>query len=114
MIKKNKEIKELKEENSKLKQMVIMWKQKFFDIINFIGKKIFNKHDREKYTDVTTDLFENDLIEYKTYDSIREDYDYSVKKNKNKDDLYAIQREMQENFKIPFFERKTLFKMLLK
>jgi len=87
IIKKNNEIKELKEENNKLKQMVIKWKQKFFDIINFIGNKIFNKHDREKYMDVATDLFENDLIEYKTYDSIREDYEYSVKKDKNKDDF---------------------------
>ena len=75
IVKKNTEIKELKEENNKLKQMVIKWKQKYFDIINFIGNKIFNKHDRKKYMDVTTDLFENDLIEYKTYDSIREDYE---------------------------------------
>ena len=41
----------------------------------------------QKYMDVATDLFENDLIEYKTYDLIREDYDYSVKKDKNKDDF---------------------------
>ena len=85
--KKNKEIKELKEENNKLKQMVIKWKQKFFGIINFISNKIFNKHDREKYMDITTDLYENSLIEYKTYDSIREDYEYSVKKDKNRDDI---------------------------
>ena len=85
--KKNNEINELKEENSKLKQMVIKWKQKFFNIINFISNKIFNKHDREKYMVVTTDLFENDLIEYKTYDSIREDYEYSIRKDKNKDDF---------------------------
>ena len=57
------------------------------DIINFISNKIFNKHDREKYMDVATDLYENDLLEYKTYDSIREDYDYSVKKDKNKDNF---------------------------
>ena len=57
------------------------------DIINFISNKIFNKHDREKYMDVSTDLYENDLLEYKTYDSIREDYDYSVKKDKNKDNF---------------------------
>ena len=37
--------------------------------------------------DVTTDLYENDLIEYKTYDSIREDYEYSKEKEKNKDDF---------------------------
>ena len=36
--------------------------------------------------DVANDLYANDLIEYKTYDSIREDYDYSVKKD-NKDDF---------------------------
>jgi hypothetical protein len=77
----------LKEENNKLKQMVIKWKQKFFDIINFISNKMFKKKDREKYMDVVADLFENDLIEYKTYDSIREDYEYSVKKDKNKDDF---------------------------
>ena len=41
---------------------------------------MFKKKDIEKYMDVVTDLYENDLIEYKTYDSIREDYDYSVKK----------------------------------
>ena len=87
IVKKNNKIKELKEENNKLKQMVINWKQKFFDIINFISNKIFNKHDREKYMDVTTDLLENDLIEYKTYDSIRADYEYSVKKDKNRDDF---------------------------
>ena len=85
--KKNNEIEELKEENSKLKQMVIKWKQKLFDIINFISNKMFNKKDREKYMDVATDLYENDLIEYKTYDSIREDYEYSIKKDKNKDDF---------------------------
>ena len=87
IVKKNNEIKELKEENNKLKQMVINWKQKFFDIINFIGNKMFKKKDREKYMDIATDLYENDLIEYKTYDSIREDYDYSVKKDKNKADF---------------------------
>lgn len=87
IVKKNNKIKELKEENNKLKQMVIKWKQKFSDIINFIGNKIFNKHDREKYMDVTIDLFESDLIEYKTYDSIREDYEYSIRKDKNKDDF---------------------------
>ena len=64
-----------------------MWKQKFSNIINFISNKIFNKQDREKYMDVTTDLYENDLIEYKTYDSIREDYEYSVKEDKNKYDF---------------------------
>ena len=84
--KKNNEINELKEENSKLKQMVIKWKQKFFDI-NFISNKMFKKKDREKYMDFATDLYENDLIEYKTYDSIREDYEYSVKKENNKDDF---------------------------
>ena len=57
------------------------------DIINFISNKIFNKHDREKYMDVATDLYENDLIEYKTYDSIKEDYEYSVKKDKNRDNF---------------------------
>ena len=34
--------------------------------------------------DASKQTFENDLIEYKTYDSIREDYEYSVK---NKDDF---------------------------
>lgn len=85
--KKNNEIKELKEENNKLKQMVINWKQKFFDIINFIADKMFKKKEREKYMDVANDLYANDLIEYKTYDSIREDYEYSIKKDKNKDDF---------------------------
>ena len=84
--KKNNEINELKEENSKLKQMVIKWKQKFFDI-NFISNKMFKKKDREKYMDFATGLYENDLIEYKTYDSIREDYEHGVKKDKNKDDF---------------------------
>ena len=37
--------------------------------------------------DVATDLYENDLIEYKTYDSIKEDYEYSVKKDKNRDNF---------------------------
>lgn len=87
IVKNNKEIKELKEENNKLKQMVIKWKQKFFDIINFISNKMFKKKDREKYMDVANDLYANDLIEYKTYDSIREDYEYSIKKDKNKDDF---------------------------
>ena len=68
-----------------LKQMVIHWKNKFNDIINFINNKIFKKNDREKYMDVATDLYENNLIEYKTYDSIKEDYDYSIKKDKNRD-----------------------------
>ena len=70
-----------------LKQMVIHWKNKFNDIINFINNKIFKKKAREKYMDVATDLYESDLIEYKTYDSIRENYDYSVKKDKNRYDF---------------------------
>ena len=37
--------------------------------------------------DVATDLYENDLMEYKTYDSIRNDYNYSVKKDKKRDDF---------------------------
>ena len=48
---------------------------------------MFKKKDREKYMDIATDLYENDLIEYKTYDLIREDYEYSIKKDKNKDDF---------------------------
>lgn len=67
--------------------MVIKWKQKFFDIINFISNIMFKIKDREKYMGVATNFYENDLIEYKTYDSIREDYEYSVKKDKNKDDF---------------------------
>lgn len=85
--KEKEEKEELRNENSMLKQMVIHWKNKFNDIINFISNKVFKKQDREKYMDVATDLYENDLIEYKTYDSIREDYEYSVKKDKNRDDF---------------------------
>ncbi|MBQ3021562.1 MAG: hypothetical protein IJD92_05010 [Bacilli bacterium] len=48
---------------------------------------MFKIKDREKYMGVATNFYENDLIEYKTYDSIREDYEYSVKKDKNKDDF---------------------------
>ena len=85
--KEKEEKEELRNENSMLKQMVIHWKNKFNDIINFINNKIFKKNDREKYMDVATDLYENDLIEYKTYDSIREDYYYSIKKDKKRDDF---------------------------
>ena len=70
-----------------LKQMVIHQKNKFNNIINFINNKIFKKNDREKYMDVATDLYENDLIEYKTYNSIRENFDYSIKKDKKRDDF---------------------------
>ena len=48
---------------------------------------MFKKKDREIYMDVATDLFKNNLIEYKIYDSIREDYECSVKKENNKDDF---------------------------
>ena len=57
--------------------------------------------------DVATDLYENDLIEYKTYDSIRGDYEYSVKKDKNKDVLKLECKIV--NFKIKFLAILTKY-----
>ncbi|MGN1298534.1 MAG: hypothetical protein ACI4UE_00905 [Candidatus Scatovivens sp.] len=55
---KDKQIKDLKEENLSLRQSLSFWKDKFLKVISFIRDKLFGKEkEREKYMDVTEDLY---------------------------------------------------------
>ena len=60
---KDKQIKDLKEENLSLRQSLSFWKDKFLKIISFIKDKLFGKEkEREKYMDVAEDLYSKKLL----------------------------------------------------
>src|SRR5574344_203205 len=89
--KKNNQIDDLKDENKILKGQLEFWKNKFNKIINFIKDKIFHKKDRDKYYDVSVDLYEHGIIDSNTIYDLKDTYDWNKeqdsRKSKNKDDF---------------------------
>ena len=74
---KDKQIKDLKEENLSLRQSLAFWKDKFLKIISFIKDKLFGKEkEREKYMDVAEDLYSKKIIEEDTFENLQDTYEF--------------------------------------
>ena len=54
-----------------------MWKDKFVDLIRLIKDKLLSRKDRDKYYDVSVDLYEKDIIPEETFDKLQDDYEWS-------------------------------------
>ena len=66
-----------------VKKKLEYWKDKFEKIINHISDKVqrlFGYKGKEKYQDITNDLYMNDIIDKKEYNKINGE--------KEKDDFY--------------------------
>ena len=75
---KDKQIKDLKEENLSLRQSLSFWKDKFLKVISFIKDKLFGKEkEREKYMDVAEDLYSKKIIEEDTFEDLQDTYEFS-------------------------------------
>lgn len=87
---KDKEIKELKEENHSLKNALEFWKDKFLRVISLIKNKLFGKEkEREKYFDVSKDMYAKGIIKDDTFQDMKETYIFSKEhddRQKDKDD----------------------------
>lgn len=82
---KENEIKDLEEENFSLRKHLKHFQNLFDRLINFIKHKLFNQKDRDKYYDVSLDLYNNDIISEDTMQELQDDYDYSIKDDYQKD-----------------------------
>lgn len=75
---KDKQIKDLKEENLSLRQSLSFGKDKFLKVISFIKDKLFGKEkEREKYMDVAEDLYSKKIIEEDTFEDLQDTYEFS-------------------------------------
>ena len=87
---KDKEIEELKEENHSLKTTLEFWKDKFLRVMSLIKDKLFGKEkEREKYFDVSKDLYKKGIIKEDTFEELKNTYKFSKEHNsrdKEKDD----------------------------
>ena len=88
---KDKEIKELKEENHSLRDTLEFWKDKFLRVISLIKNKLFGREkEREKYMDVSEDLYRNGIIKTDTFEDLKDTYIFSKEhdnKEKDRDDF---------------------------
>lgn len=87
---KDKQIKDLKEENLSLRQSLSFWKDKFLKIISIIKDKLFGKErEREKYMDVAEDLYSKKIIEEDTFEDLQDNYEFSKNHDyeRDKDDF---------------------------
>lgn len=89
---KDKQIKDLKEENLSLRQSLSFWKDKFLKVISFIKDKLFGKgKGRENYMGVAEDLYSKKIIEEGTFEDLQVTYEFSKNhdydKEKNDFDL---------------------------
>src|SRR5574344_74289 len=89
--KKDKQIDDLKDENKMLRGQLELWKNKFNKVINFIKDRLFHRKDRDKYYDVSADLYEHGIIDSDTIYDLKDTYDWNKeqdeRKSKNKDDF---------------------------
>lgn len=81
---KDDEIKELKEENNVLKTSLENLQRLFDKLIKFLKDRMFNKKEKDKYYDMSYELYKRDIIGRDDMLKIKDNYD---KKDKNKDDL---------------------------
>ncbi len=86
---KDKEIEELKEENHSLKTTLEFWKDKFLRVMSLIKDKLFGKEkEREKYFDVSKDLYKKGIIKEETFNELKDKYNFNKEHdNKGKDDF---------------------------
>ena len=86
---KTKEIKELEEENYSLREKLEFWKDKFLSVINLIRDKLFGRGKvRDKYRDVSIDLYSKGIISDETFEDLKETYVFSKEHDsKDKDDF---------------------------
>ena len=87
---KDKQIKDLKEENLSLRQSLSFWKDKFLKVISFIRDKLFGKEkEQEKYMDVAEDLYSKKIIEEDTFEGLQNTYEFSKNHDyeRDKDDF---------------------------
>lgn len=86
---KDKKIEELKEENHSLKNKLEFWKDKFLRVMSLIKDKLFAKEkEREKYFDVSKDLYKKGIIKENTFNELKEKYNFSKEHDdKGKDDF---------------------------
>ena len=83
---KNKEIKELKNDNKHLQEMVDYFKNLFSRLVKFIKNKMFGKDkEREDYWRVSKDMYEHGIFSDDTIESIKEDYIWNKENDKHKD-----------------------------
>lgn len=87
----DKEINELKEENNSLKDSLRYFKNQFNKLIRFLKDKMFYKKDRDKYYDMSYELYSKDIIENEDMLEIKEALDYSIKNDsKNRDNDFEL------------------------
>lgn len=86
---KDKEIEELKEENHSLKITLEFWKDKFLRVMSLIKDKLFGKEkEREKYFDVSKDLYKKGIIKEDTFNELKDKYNFNNEyDDKGKDDF---------------------------
>ena len=83
---KNKEIKELKNDNKHLEEMVDYFKNLFRRLVKFIKNKMFGKEkEREDYWKVSKDMYEHGIFSDETIESIKDDYVWNKENDKHKD-----------------------------
>lgn len=81
---KDEEINKLKEENNLLKSSLETLQKIFDRLIKFLKDRMFNKKEKDKYYDMSYELYKRDIIGKDDMLDIKDNYD---KKDKNKDDL---------------------------
>ena len=83
---KNKEIKELKNDNKHLQEMVDYFKNLFRRLVKLIKNKMFGKEkEREDYWKVSKDMYEHGIFSDETIESIKDDYVWNKENDKHKD-----------------------------
>ena len=81
---KDEEINKLKEENNLLKTSLENLQRLFDKLIKFLKDRMFNKKEKDKYYDMSYELYKRDIIGKDDMLEIKDNYD---KKDKNKDDF---------------------------
>ena len=81
---KNEKIDELKDENNLLKTSLESLQRLFDKLIKFLKDRMFNKKEKDKYYDMSNELYKRDIIGKDDMLEIKDNYD---KKEKNKDDF---------------------------
>ena len=80
--KKDDEINELKEENNLLKTSLENLQRLFDKLIKFLKDIMFNKKEKDKYYDMSYELYKRDIIDEDDMLEIKDNYDYSVEHDK--------------------------------
>lgn len=76
---------ELKEENSLLKTSLENLQKLFDRLIKFLKDRMFNKKEKDKYYDMSYELYKRDIISNDDMLKIKDNYDKSDSKNHNND-----------------------------